>query len=280
MIGQRLAWYHTSVSGSEVDEMSADEYSSASFSERGIKEDIYVVNSVETGTPEKDNGIPRGVLFELEYVALQGRKIIFDVVKAALKKENIKLSVPMFSRYCVLGSPHDYIPKILDMNGKSAVSADKLANAIVSETKNAFTKTTLGQTSSVQDILNVAEKYGSKVGALSVLGLDSAESLAEKLGLQKRGVVVKSLGHSQNGYTPPDAWIRLAKSLEVSLFQCIAIGSHAVSCRSAIAAHMRCIAVPDEFTSHQDFSGSDRILDTLDLNVLDDVIGSPRGLKF
>ena len=265
--------------GSAVDELSADEYSAASFAERGIKEDIYVEESVETGTPEKDNTIPRGVLFELEYVALQGRKIIFDVVKAALKKENITLSVPMFSRYCVSGSPHDYIPSILDVNRKSAASADKLANAIVSETKSAFTKAKPGQNSCIQDILTVAEKYGSKVGALSVLGIDLAESLVEKLGLHKRGVVVKSSGSGHNGYTPPDAWIRLAKSIQVSSFQCIAIGSHAVSCRSAIAAHMRCVAVPDEFTSHQDFSGADRILDALDLDVLDDVIGSAPGLK-
>ena len=236
-------------------------------------------NSDETGTPEKENVVQRGVLFELEYVALEGRKIIFDVVKGALKKEHITLSVPMFSRFCISGSPHDYIPAILGTNGKNVSSADKLANAIVSDTKSAFAKAKLTQNSCVQDILKVAEKYGSKVGVLSALGMDLAESLIEKLGLSKRGVVVKSSGSSHNGYTQPDAWIRLAKSLQLSSYKCIVIGSHAVSCRSAIAAHMCCIAVPDEYTSHQDFSGADRILDTLDIDILDDVIGSAPGLK-
>lgn len=231
----------------------------------------------ETGTQESESVTQKAILFELEHIAVQGRKMIFDIVKGALKKEHVTLSVPMFSRYCVWGSPHDYIPAILESSGKKTSSAEKVASAIVSETKSIFSTAKLKQTACVQDILKTAEKHGAKVGALSALGLDLAESLVKKLGLSNQGIIVKSSGSGRNGYTPPDAWIRLAKSLQVSPFKCVAISTHAGSCRSSIAAHMRCVALPDEYTSYQDFSGADCILSTLDAAILDDVMGVATG---
>ena len=36
------------------------------------------------------------------------------------------------------------------------------------------------------------------------------------------------------------------------------------ACKSAMSADLRCVAVPDDFTSFQDYSGADLILGSLD----------------
>ena len=51
--------------------------------------------------------------------------------------------------------------------------------------------------------------------------------------------------------------LKIAKAMSKSPRVCIALVSSMASCKSALSAGMRCVALPDAFTSFQDFGGAD-----------------------
>ena len=57
-------------------------------------------------------------------------------------------------------------------------------------------------------------------------------------------------------------WLKVAKALGKNARFCVAVSSSQVSAKSALSAGMRCVVVPDSFTSHHDFGGVDVILDS------------------
>jgi beta-phosphoglucomutase-like phosphatase (HAD superfamily) len=82
-------------------------------------------------------------------------------------------------------------------------------------------------------------------------------------------VSLASCHEDGTGYPTAEAWVRLARETGVRPARCVAVTSSARACKSALAVNMRCAVVPDVFTGCQDFGGADIVSDTID----DDLIG-------
>ena len=54
----------------------------------------------------------------------------------------------------------------------------------------------------------------------------------------------------------PEVWHKAARGVGRSVRKCGALVTGMAACRNAMAAGLRCIAFPDEWTGHQDFSGA------------------------
>jgi beta-phosphoglucomutase-like phosphatase (HAD superfamily) len=61
-----------------------------------------------------------------------------------------------------------------------------------------------------------------------------------------------------------DIWLKTAKAMNIKSRRCLAVGGNMAACKSAMSADLRCLAVPDDFTSFQDYSGADLVLENPD----------------
>jgi putative hydrolase of the HAD superfamily len=122
-------------------------------------------------------------------------------------------------------------------------------------------------------VIDAAIADGAQIGALSVFDDKTTAKIMEKLELDKKGAETLTNGPEDKNVPSTDAWLKLAKTMKVAPSCCVAIASSSRSCKAALSAGMRCAVVPDKFTSFQDFSGADLILDSLDKDAVDSIIG-------
>jgi len=60
----------------------------------------------------------RAVVFELEYVAVNGRQVMYDTLKRLLHQKDIDLTPVMFSRYVLDAPVAAYVPVLLKQAGR------------------------------------------------------------------------------------------------------------------------------------------------------------------
>ena len=212
----------------------------------------------------------RALLFELENVALDGWTLKFDCVKAALKSQRIELTQPLFARYCLTGTAERYLPNLLQALGKGTDQVDTVATAISSNIKKTYGSATLTMNADLKSALKQVADLGGPVGALSYLDEETAQAVAEKLGLRKQFPELELI--ASNNANGSDPWSRLARNLDINPRLCIVMGTHVGSCRAALSAHMRFIAVPSALTAFQDFSGADFVLDSPNADLLSEML--------
>jgi beta-phosphoglucomutase-like phosphatase (HAD superfamily) len=213
-----------------------------------------------------------GLLFEIEHMAVDGRRIAYDVAKSMLADKEVKLTKPFFSRYCLHPSPEQYIPMVLEACGKKSVSGDKLAEEIREGILVLLDDGRISIRPALSRIL--AEWNGPNLftGVLSALGEASANRLAARLGIQGERVKMLTPVVGDRAFPSADNWLRLSKMIGVPASSCTVLGTSATARRAALSAGMRCIAFPDEFTSFQDFGGADYIVNEVNDRTMAEIL--------
>lgn len=197
-----------------------------------------------------------GVVFELEELAFPGRRMIFETLSSVLKEKKIQLTPVLFSRYCLRRSVDQNLTALLNALDKRKLSVEKLTKAVNEQFNRSLAKASLAVDPFLGTILSEAKKEDAVTGALSALPSESALSVMTRLGLDE-SVELQVFQNTSENFPTPDCWLNLAKTLGLHPRQCVALVTCATSCRSALAAGMRCVAIPDEFTVFQDFGGAD-----------------------
>ena len=67
----------------------------------------------------------------------------------------------------------------------------------------------------------------------------------------------------KDSFPRADDWLKMLKQCGKERCTLVAVVSSQVACKGALTAGAACIAVPDQFTSFQDFSGAKLVLDSL-----------------
>ena len=212
------------------------------------------------------------ILFELENIAVDGRQIIYYVLKSILDDKKIAFTPAVFSRYCLRHSARDYLPELLSSKKKSQLSENKLITEINSGIKLSFTDSAVKVDKKLGKILKLASHQNILVGALSGLDEGVARQLGDNLGLASKGVYLLSCSSEDKNYPAADIWLKLAKDMSVLPAMCVALVTNSISCKAALSAGMQCVVMPDKFTSHQDFGGSDYVIDQFDDDAIDKIL--------
>ena len=204
------------------------------------------------------------ILFQLEDLAVNGRKIAYDILKKALGEQKIDLSMPVFARYCLNSNPQTYIPAIMEPLGVRKISAEKLveqvAGAIAGQASASNPKLNPG----LAKILHLAKERNFALGVISTWADELGQALLAKLGLNDFGARLFSFKDVTRTFPSADIWLKTAKAMSMKPRRCLVIGGNMAACKSAMSADLRCVAVHDEFTSFQDYSGADLILENLE----------------
>ena len=120
-----------------------------------------------------------------------------------------------------------------------------------------------GLADGIEAFLRSALAEGCILGALTTIPDDAARTLAERLGLAALDVHVVSFPADSRAFPGGDVWLKAAKAVGCRARRTVAVAGSGSSCRSALAAGMRCIAVPDAFSSFQDFGGADAVVERI-----------------
>ncbi|NCD33425.1 MAG: hypothetical protein EOL87_08430 [Spartobacteria bacterium] len=193
------------------------------------------------------------IVFELEYLAAMGRDKYFDALKAVLAKYKVELTPALFARFCTGPHPRFYIEKLAAGCGISKV--DELSKAAL----DAFDKCFAGDVTlnpALASLLKVAQENKISVHALSVLPPAKAEALKTALKLPA-DMDVNAFDSIEANFPRVDAWMKMTRNFGKKSRRCIVFATSSRTCKSALSADMRAIAVPDHFTGYQDFGGTD-----------------------
>jgi len=219
----------------------------------------------EITAPEETEDTPTiALLFELENIGFQGRKVVFDVLKSVLADKDMELTPVLFSRCCVDKSVEEGLPLLLDLLGHPRVSSEKLVPEIVQGIRASLVDNTPKSPAALAGLLKQAQADGYKVGAVSDMDQEAALALYTKLdiGDPEEGAIVSS--ESDTSTADSQAWKAAARAMDALIPSCVVLTTSSRSAHAAVSAGMRCIVIPDDYTSFQDFGGTDRILDGLD----------------
>ena len=220
--------------------------------EAGVKESSGKQAEGSTGT--------YAILFEIENVATGGRQATFNALKKAFSDAGAKLTPAHFARHALHPSPEMYADTLLQAAGAKESAADKVVAASKEMLADYFqSKAELN--AGVGKLVHAAEARNVAVGVISGLDDEASEQLMNKLQLSSTGAKLLVVKDLEKGYTRADSWLKAAKQISRAPRNCIVVTSCQTACKSALNAGMRCIVVTDEYTSHQDFSGADLVLD-------------------
>ena len=212
----------------------------------------------------------RALLFELEYVAMNGRQLRYDALKSVLKSQRIDLTPVLFSRYLLSGPLTRCLDALCEGLGKDNIDTGELAAKANDKILSAYGVANPKLDPKLEAVFKADRKHGAGIGALSELDDQHSREIAQSLGLDAFQVVVQAGGLSSGGSA--DGWPRVARALNVSPMNGVVLSTHGSSCRAALDAHMRCVVVPDAFTSFQDFAGADYVLDELDAKLIGEML--------
>jgi len=210
----------------------------------------------------------KAILFELENVGLSGHRLAYEAYRAAFKAKNIELPPTLFSRFCLGNAAKKAVPQVLKWAGKERLSVERLVADVHAATKEAFSATGLKLDAALKRILEAAPARGIHLGAWSALEKPLCDQLAAALGIKEIGVQVYAHPNDERAAGGTDGWLKLARMLSIEPTYCVCLATSEPSTRAALAAHMRCVAIPTAFTAFADFGGADYLLASLgDLKV-------------
>lgn len=224
-------------------------------------------------TPDADKDTPTAaLLFELENIGFQGRQVVFDVFKSVLADKDMQLKPVHFSRCCVDASIEAAVPQLLEILNHPRMSAEKLVPDIVQGIRSSLSDNTPKSPAALATLLEKARAKGYQIGVVSDLDAEAAALLYGKLNIgdPADGAVVSA--ESEMGTGDSLAWKTAARALGAPIPSTVVLATSNRSARAAVAAGMRCLAIPDAYTSFQDFGGADRILDGLTDSTAEEIL--------
>jgi beta-phosphoglucomutase-like phosphatase (HAD superfamily) len=210
---------------------------------------------MSTTTPTEEI-MTKALLIELEFGCLEGaRELVYKSMTKALKGKGAKLTRGLFCKFALAADPALALTHLGDSLEVSF--EDEELDAFDAELSKAFAKAPLRE--GVEALLKAAREAELPIGMLSVQSEEANVDLVARLG---EVTAVVSLGASDHlGQRP---WRQLARVLETKTRFCTAVTSGGAAAKSTLAAGLRCVVIPDAYTSFEDMSGTDYIYDALD----------------
>ena len=224
--------------------------------------------------PAENEAPPVSLIFELEHIGINGRAIAYDVTKQVLSAKGIDLTPVLYSRYCVGRTPSQFLTPLFRALDEKLKSENKLIDEIEQSVRMAVLDGAVKLSPGVAKLIEAARSEGVRIAALTGLDQSTASQLMEKLGFdESSGVQLLCVDSTERGFPTADCWLKAAKHLQARPALCITYGSSSTAAKAALSAGMRCVSVPDSFTTFQDFSGSDFILDEVENGSFTELLG-------
>ena len=204
------------------------------------------------------------LILELDGVAIDTRTVLCEAATAVLRKAGCKLNPGLYARHGIFATVPALAEALVENLEVAGTPAQTVADALTAEL-DTFLAGKAQLNPSVEKLIKAANQRGLPVAVLTAMPEEQAQAAVERLGLTASGVRLFAIkDDEQDGFPRADIWLKVAKSMGKSARFWVAVTSTQVSAKSALSAGLRCVVVPDSFTSHHDFGGADLVLDSWD----------------
>lgn len=204
---------------------------------------------------------PYAVLVELEGAAVRARLAEYETLRSLLSEQNMKVSKEDFARHALNALPSAYLSPLFDSLGAKKQVSDKLAGEIKSGITLFLSSPEADLVPAAEKLMAAAHQRHMDVALLTGEKESVAKALVGRWGNTHGRTRVFAYEPGSKPYPRADAWLKVAKSLSRTPRQCIVLVGSSYSAKTALSAGMRCVAMPDEFTLFQDFSGVDAVIE-------------------
>lgn len=210
-------------------------------------------------TDKKSASAVPGILIDLETLVHESRKLQWTCLSKRLKKAAEKGGARAFSGAGLSGAPAMAGAMVGLACGLEAEPAQDAAEAAAADLAAAYSKK--GPTAA-PGAASLVKKATTTV-AITWLPEETARTLVETLGLQDAGIQLFCVESVSLAFPDAETWRKAARVAGGGTSGFVAVASSESATRAALAAGFRVLAVPDEFTSFQDFSGARGVLEAL-----------------
>lgn len=219
--------------------------------------------TVETAEVVEEKTAREVLFFELETFATTGRAAMFEVLKKVMKSKEMDVTLSLFSKCGQTVRPGAAIQAMIDDSGRNLTTGGQLTEQAETAMKKFFADNA-ELNPALPALIKEAQKQDIEVVALSAWGEELAGALMKKLGLDELGVDLVAVDTQDAVFPRADHWLRLLKKRDQDTIPVIALVTSSGVCRGAMTAGATVVAIPDTYTSFDDFSGAKIILDSLD----------------
>ncbi|NOU35374.1 MAG: hypothetical protein HOO88_01155 [Kiritimatiellaceae bacterium] len=217
---------------------------------------------IETKPPTEKIKAREVLFFELEYVAINGRQIMFDVLKQVMKGKDIDVTPALFARYGLTPRPGKAISAMIESTGRNLTTGDQLTEQAENLLVKAFAdKAVLNK--GLPALIKAAQDRNIQVVALSAWPEPAAKELMKKTGLDELGVDLVAMDSVDPIFPRADHWLRILKLRNQENIPLIAVVASRAACKGALTAGATAVALPDAYTAFEDFTGAKVVLETL-----------------
>jgi beta-phosphoglucomutase-like phosphatase (HAD superfamily) len=218
--------------------------------------------SNDVKTDEEQARATHALIFELEYVAAKKRQVEFTSTKSAVKTKGVELTPVLFSRSGMSPLSRAAIISVLKQAGKKHDAIEKAVTE-VNKAVAAYCENDAELDKGLEKLIKAVQKQDIPVLAFTALPEAVAKTLMNKLGLTEMGVELIIPDEVKESFPRADSWLKMLKKCDKEDATLIAIVSSQIACKGSLTAGAACIAVPDEYTAFQDYSGAKMVLESL-----------------
>ncbi len=218
--------------------------------------------STDVKTDKTPARATHALIFELEYVAAKKRQLEFKAIKSAVATKGVELSSVLFSRSGMSPLSRAAVTAVLKQAGKKTDAIEKAVSAVEKEVA-AFCENGAELDKGLEKLIKVTQEKGIPVIAFTALSEKNSKNLMDQLGLTDAGVELVIPDEVKDSFPRADSWLKMLKKCDKEDATLVAIVTSQTACKGGLTAGAACIAVPDEYTDFQDFSGAKMILASL-----------------
>ena len=218
--------------------------------------------SDDVKTEKKQALATHALIFELEYVAAKTRAVEFEAIKSGVSSKGVELTQVMFSRSGMSPQHRAAVTDVLNLAGKKTDAIERAVTEL-DKTVAEYCTNSAELDKGLEKLIKATQKRDIPVLTFTALPRELAEKLMARLGLDAMGVELIIPEEVKSSFPRADDWLKMLKQTNKENSTLVAVVSSQVACKGALTAGAACIAVPDEYTAFQDFSGAKMVLDSL-----------------
>ena len=219
---------------------------------------------------EEKKPIPRGVIIEFDFTAVDGAQLLFDTAKKVLAGSGIDLTIKLEAMHLAGGNYHGAVAELFDTVLGKRDDAGEVARTLAKAFADALTeKAAAAVTPSFKAFVKALTDKGLKVVIATRADLNVLKPALE--GLDASLVVPYQEVSVTYGNGKWDAWMRALNTNGLINVLTVGVTGSGYGVKAVLVAGMSAIAVIHDHVAYQDFGGADAVVGKLDAKVADEV---------
>ena len=219
---------------------------------------------------EEKKKIPRGVVVEFDFTAVDGAQLLFDTAKKVLADSGIDLTIKLEAMHLAGGNYHGAVAELFNAVLGKRDDAGEVARTLAKAFADALTeKVAAAVTPSFKAFVKALADKGLKVVIATRANLDALKPALE--GFDPEMVVPYQEISVTYGNCKWDAWARALNTNGLVNVLTVGVTGSGYGVKAALVAGMSAIAVVHDHVAYQDIGGADAVVKKLDASVANEV---------